>query len=81
MEAKTAAAAIVEDKPAAPAKAKRKRREPRGWYITKGVKIPLDEYLKSLPEQPTRPGRTEMLRKKYPDFFEGEILDMRAVLK
>ena len=80
MEAKTAAAAIVEDKPATPAKTKRKRREPRGWYITKGVKIPLDEYLKDEPEF-TGPGRTDMLREKYPDFFDLEILDMRAVLK
>ncbi|MDR0566052.1 MAG: hypothetical protein LBG47_03295 [Prevotellaceae bacterium] len=71
----------METKKATAAKAGRKKREPRGWYIAKGVKIPLDEYLKSLPEQPTRPGRTNMLREKYPDFFEGEILDMRAVLK
>ncbi|MDR0710790.1 MAG: hypothetical protein LBF67_00385 [Prevotellaceae bacterium] len=80
MEAKKTTVANAEPKPAAPAKAKRKRREPRGWYITKGVKIPLDEYLKDEPEF-TGPGRTDMLREMYPDFFEGEILDMRAVLK
>ncbi|MDR0710788.1 MAG: hypothetical protein LBF67_00375 [Prevotellaceae bacterium] len=80
MEAKKTTAANAETKPAAPAKAKRKRREPRGWYITKGVKIPLDEYLKDEPEF-TGPGRTDMMRKKHPGFGTGEILDMRAVLK
>ena len=43
-------------------------------------KIPLDEYLKDEPEF-TGPGRMDMLREKYPDFFDLEILDMRAVLK
>jgi hypothetical protein len=66
---------------AAPAKPKRKRREPRGWYMDKYVgKIPLEEYFKDEPEF-TGPGRMELLRKKCPDLFELEILDMRAVLK
>ncbi|MDR0712332.1 MAG: hypothetical protein LBF67_08340 [Prevotellaceae bacterium] len=64
----------------APAKPKRKRREPRGWYIDKNGKIPLDEYFKDEPEF-TGPGRTDMLKEKYPGFGTGEILDMRAVLK
>jgi hypothetical protein len=66
---------------AAPAaNAKRKKREPRGWYIAKGVKIPLEEYLKDEPEF-TGLGRTDMLKKRHPGFGKGEILDMRAVLK
>ncbi|MDR1022657.1 MAG: hypothetical protein LBL94_05235 [Prevotellaceae bacterium] len=66
-------------KPTTTAKAKRKKREPRGWYIAKGIRIPLEEFLKDEPEN-TGPSRWEEL-KKYPDFFGGEILDMRAVLK
>jgi hypothetical protein len=62
------------------AKAKRKRREPRGWYIAKGVRMPLEEFLKDKPKN-TGPSRWEELRKMDPDFFGGEILDMRAVLK
>ncbi|MDR0565508.1 MAG: hypothetical protein LBG47_00485 [Prevotellaceae bacterium] len=66
---------------ATPVKAKRKKREPRGWYMDKEVgKIPLDEFFKDEPEF-TGPGRTDMLKKKYPGFGTGEILDMRAVLK
>jgi hypothetical protein len=79
MKAKKTTAANAEA--GAPAKPKRKRREPRGWYMDKYVgKIPLDEYFKDEPEF-TGPGRTDMLKEKYPDFFGGEILDMRAVLK
>jgi hypothetical protein len=62
------------------AKAKRKRREPRGWYIAKGVRMPLEEFFKDEPEY-TGPSRWEILKKKYPDLGTGEILDMRAVLK
>jgi hypothetical protein len=66
---------------AAPAKPKRKRREPRAWYIDKYVgKIPLEEFFKNDPPL-TGPSRTEMLKKRHPDFGTGEILDMRAVLK
>jgi hypothetical protein len=80
METKKTTAA-ANGKAATPAKPKRKRREPRGWYMDKYVgKIPLDEYFKDEPEF-TGPGRTDMLKEKYPGFGTGEILDMRAVLK
>jgi hypothetical protein len=76
---KTTAKATAEA--ATPAKPKRKRREPRAWYMDKYVgKIPLDEFLKDDPK-PTGPSRTEMMKKKHSGFGTGEILDMRAVLK
>jgi hypothetical protein len=62
------------------ANAKRKKREPRGWYIAKGVKIPLEEYLKDEPE-PTGPGRFDVFKKQGRFPLVEEILDMRAVLK
>jgi hypothetical protein len=80
MKAKKTTAAKAAAEPATPTKPRRKR-EPRAWYMDKYVgKIPLEEYLKDVPE-PTGPGKMELLREKYPDLFELEILDMRAVLK
>jgi hypothetical protein len=59
---------------------KRKRREPRAWYIADGVRIPLDEFMKDEPKY-TGPLRMDVLRKEHPEYFGGKILDMRAVLK
>lgn len=63
------------------AKAKRKKREPQGWYIDeRGVRIPLSEFFKNDPPR-TGPSRWDVMKKLYPDFGVGEIVDMRAVLK
>jgi hypothetical protein len=80
MGTKKTTKAKAKTKAATPAKPKRKKREPRGWYMDKYVgKIPLEEFFKDDPK-PTGPSRTEVLKKKglFPYI---EIVDMRAVLK
>jgi hypothetical protein len=55
---------------------KRKRREPRGWYIADGIRMPLEEYWKDEPEY-TGPKRSELVREFIPNFGTGEVLDVR----
>ncbi|MDR1417451.1 MAG: hypothetical protein LBJ57_08575, partial [Prevotellaceae bacterium] len=74
------AATTTEATTATKANAKKKRREPRAWYIADGVKIPLEEFLKDEPKY-TGISRLDVLKKqgRYP--LITKILDMRAVMK
>ena len=57
-----------------------KKREPRAWLIENGVRTPLEEVMPPRDPSAKLSAAGRWLR-QHPNGLEGEIVDMRAVMK